>query len=188
MKVTLQCCVCQTRATFGAIQTQLVELKDLGASRFQCAKCNRATYFAYPSTGHLPGIDRRVFSTMDSHPVPPPVPPPPPPVAAPPPEGPSGDAPPPGRATSRGPRRVALELPLRIRTFGLDMMQEITTTTNVSRSGFYFLSDKPYQVGQELRVALNYSTANEPLEQRAQVVRIALVPNNSKRGFGVKYL
>ena len=176
MKVTLQCCVCQTRTGLEVGPAQFSSLKESGAAFFHCATCGRGTYWAYPSTDRVPGLDRRVFHHDETASQPPPrVPEPPKPVDQ--------------RPPSRGPRRVALELPVRVRGLGLDVIEEVTTTSNVSKTGLYFMSDKPYQVGQELRVAMNYSkSATGDLEQRAQVVRIVMVPGEVKKGIGVKYV
>ena len=184
MTVTLQCCVCQTRIDFQVTTAEMGSLKESGACFKTCGNCKRGTYWAYPSTDRLPGLDRRVFHQSTAVPFGPPAPHPAPPASLKPPETPAD-----GRPASRGPRRVALELPVRVRALGLDILEEITVTSNVSKTGLYFLSDKPFQVGQELRVAMNYSKSSSgDLEQRAQVVRIVMIPGNPKRGIGVKYL
>jgi hypothetical protein len=176
MKVTLQCCVCQVRSSFEAGPAQLASLKESGASFFHCTTCSRNTYWSYPSIERIPGLDRRVFHYDDRPQAPiPNAPKPPEPVDE--------------RPPSRGPRRVSLSLPVKVRGLGLDVIEEITTTTNVSKTGLYFLSEKPFHVGQELRVAMNYSkSATEDLEQRAQVVRLVAIPGTSKKGVGARYL
>jgi hypothetical protein len=179
MKVTLQCCVCQARTSFEAGLAQMASLKESGAAFFHCAACTRNTYWSYPSHERIPGMDRRVFHYDDK-----------------PAHGLQGayvaNAPQPPvdqRPPSRGPRRVALALPVRVRGLGLDVIEEITTTSNVSKTGLYFLSEKPFHVGQELRVAMNYSkSATGDLEQRAQVVRIVPIPGDQKKGIGAKYV
>lgn len=177
MKVTLQCCVCQMRQTFDAGPVQLASLQESGAAFFHCASCSRSTYWAYAShDDRMTGLDRRVFHHDAATPERPQRPATPQPA-------------PEQRPPSRGPHRVQLELPVRIRGLGLDVIEEITTTSNVSKTGLYFLSNKPFHVGQELRVAMNYSKGTSmDLEQRGQVVRVVTIPGEGRKGIGVRYI
>ena len=176
MTITLQCCVCQTRVEFVVTPRELGSLRDSGVCFKPCPACKRSTYWACPSTDDVPGTDRRVFPRESA-------------VSKPPKQPKQPEALPEGHPGSRGPRRVALELPVRVRGLGSDVWEELTVTADASKTGLYFLSDKPLQVGQELRVAVNYSkSAAGELEQHARVVRIVAIPASSKKGIAVEYL
>jgi hypothetical protein len=81
-----------------------------------------------------------------------------------------------------------LELPLRVRSlqFGFE---EVTTTVNVSRGGVYFLSERAYGIGQQVKVQLNYNSGGtDTLEQSAEVARVQTMPGSFKKGVALKYL
>lgn len=162
--MTLQCAVCQTCREAELAGQQLANLKNLGAVLVMCAKCGRATYWI------CFGADRCVF--LETH-----VEPPPAQEAAP-------------RENARGPRRLDLELPVRIRSKNFGGSTEFTVTNNVSRGGLYFVSDRLYKIGQEVQVALNYSAdaTGHALEQRAVIARIVPIKGSLRKGIGVKYL
>jgi hypothetical protein len=178
----LQCSICQTRQDWEQSPQELTAVKDLGAILAPCQACVKNTYHVYPSSGaHHPGLDRRIFgSTPDAQ------------FAAAPPPAPSRGAAAPSasvdREESRGPRRVKLELPLRVRSlqFGFE---EVTTTVNVSRGGVYFHSERAYGIGQHVKVQLNYSSSGlDALEQSAEVARVQIISGSFKKGVALKYL
>jgi hypothetical protein len=153
-------------------------LKGVGAVLVHCLACHKGTYHVYPSSGIFqPGLDRRHFSTLSE-------PPPAPPQAAPAPQSQSaasGDE-------NRGPRRVKLTLPLRVRSLEFGFT-DVTTTVNVSRGGVYFLTENPYRNGQRVKVHLNYSSGGaDTLEQLAEVVRVQHTPGSFQKGVALKYL
>jgi hypothetical protein len=86
-------------------------------------------------------------------------------------------------------RRVALQVPVRVRVISAaQQFEEVTRTMNVSRSGIYIQSDKPYAKGTPIYVAMNYS-AREPGmsgEQKATVVRVDSVPGSTSRGVAIQ--
>src|ERR1035438_5047139 len=138
----LQCSICQTRQEWKLSAAELISLKDLGASLISCQACHKKTYHVYPSHGeYRPGIDRRHFGSHSGISYPPAMPRAEP--ASAPASASSAPFPPALSAKSqsagvaphdeaRGPRRVRLELPLRVRSveFGFE---EVTTTGNVDR-------------------------------------------------------
>ncbi|GEM_PF-4316123 len=191
----LQCAICQTRQEWKLIPAELTAIKDLGAALIPCAACQKKTYHVYPSTGeYRPGMDRRHFGGLNfpaaeapSRPVPAALRPVPAPAA----QAAVKTAPADGSVEhqeSRGPRRVRLELPLRVRSleFGFE---EVTTTVNVSRGGVYFLTERPYRIGQRTRVQLNYNSASaDNIEQQAEVARVQVIPGSFRKGVALKYV
>ena len=70
------------------------------------------------------------------------------------------------------------------------MFEEIATTANVSREGFYFLTERQqYEVGMRLMVTLPYHSPRAPSDRvyLAQVVRVELL-ENGQRGIAIRLL
>ncbi len=180
--MTVQCSICQTRQEWKVSREELTSLKGLGATLLPCPACDKKTYHVYPSTEYKPGIDRRHFHSMDDSA---PRPAPPPPAArAEQPKSASTD-----REDTRGPRRVPLTLPLRVRSTEFGGFEEVTSTVNVSRGGVYFHTERAYRIGQQLKIILNYNSGSaDPLEQRAEVARVQTLPGSFKKGVALKYL
>jgi len=82
-------------------------------------------------------------------------------------------------------RRIALQLPLLIRDY-YDQF-EISRTENVSRSGFCFLSEKTYYVGQGISVACPYDAACENIEVLARIARARQLAGTQRNIYGVRY-
>ncbi len=84
-----------------------------------------------------------------------------------------------------------MQLPVRVRVWdwGLETIVEVASTFNVSRGGLYFFSDKAFQSGQSVRVALNYASdsRDKVLEQRGEVVRVDKIAGSPKCGVAIKY-
>jgi hypothetical protein len=191
----LQCSICQTRQEWKLNSAELTSIKDLGASLIPCQACHKKTYHVYPSHGeHVPGRDRRhfgshsginfppAFSRPEAASAPAPAPKLPPALSAKP------KAAGVGHEESRGPRRVRLELPLRVRNMEYGF-EEVTSTVNVSRGGVYFLSERSYRIGQQVKIQLNYnSSGGDALEQHGEVARVQTVVGSFKKGVALKYL
>lgn len=84
--------------------------------------------------------------------------------------------------------RAPLQLLARVSAQTDGVFQEITRTTNVSRSGVYFQSEYPYQRNQPVAVQLSYSEVmkDSHTEKPGVVVRIDLLPASVGRGIAVK--
>ena len=85
--------------------------------------------------------------------------------------------------------RVPLQLPIRVRAKIDDVQyEELTNTINVSQSGVYFASTKPYRKGISALVCLNYSESNPAIniEKKGTVVRIDSEPASSEAGIAIK--
>ena len=96
------------------------------------------------------------------------------------------------RTYHRRSRRITLSQPVRLRppSPGGELFDEITSTTNVSREGFYFLTQRDhYQEGMRLLVTLPYHCPPDrgDREYLAQVVRIEL-RDDGQRGVAIQLL
>jgi hypothetical protein len=93
-----------------------------------------------------------------------------------------------GTADRRKLSRVKLRLPVWLIPSGESLPIE-TETVDISRDGFYCLTDRPFEPGTQMRCVLQLSTARPNgsgqvrLEGTAEVVRITL--NHIGGGFGI---
>lgn len=90
-----------------------------------------------------------------------------------------------GARDDRQHRRVAIQLPLLIRDFYGQF--EISRTENVSKSGFCFLSEKTYYLGQGISVACPYNAEGENIEVPARFVRAQPLGGTNRNIYGVRY-
>ena len=88
-------------------------------------------------------------------------------------------------AEQRKHRRVSLQLPVMVRDYYGGM--EITRTENISKSGFCFVSEKKYQVGEGMMVVCPYNASGEKIEIRARIVRHQQVEATKRNVYGVRY-
>ena len=91
-------------------------------------------------------------------------------------------------ADNRKARRSNLKLPVRIRAHVPEFeFTEITETVNVSRSGVYFFSDKPYQWQRDVRVVVPHDRREDAqnIESPATIVRIDQKPGQAMRGIAL---
>jgi len=82
-------------------------------------------------------------------------------------------------------RRVALQLPVRIRDYEGGV--EITKSDNVSKGGFCFVSEKAYLLGAGVMVECPYSPTGQNPEVRARIVRQRPIEGTSRKVYGVRY-
>jgi len=81
--------------------------------------------------------------------------------------------------------RVALQLPIRVRSyFGV---VEFVKSENVSRGGLGFVSEKDYQMGEIVLVTCPYEKGGSNIETRAKVVRRREMKGTPRRVYGVRY-
>jgi len=98
----------------------------------------------------------------------------------------SGSGAPPARGGDlRRHRRVALQLPVLVRSFSGEF--EITKSENVSKGGFCFASEKELQIGEGLMVACPYSALDKSLEVGAKIVRRLNIEGSKRKFYGVRY-
>jgi PilZ domain len=90
-----------------------------------------------------------------------------------------------GTKDDRKHRRVAIQLPLLVRDFYGQF--EISRTENVSKSGFCFLSEKTYYLGQGLSAACPYNADGENIEVPARLVRAQQLSGTQRNIYGVRY-
>ena len=199
-EVMLDCVICggrkwRTLDTIGA-----EELRSTGATRAHCETCNRETYWKTSDYGRRTGNDRRAQRED------------PKPQTVDPNLGIERIAlqPPPDReryrqagaqilqekrtttdrrqAFNRNHGRVPLRLPVMVRVSnGALRFEEVTETLNVSRTGVYFQTARPYEKGTPVQVTLNYSPMNPTsgIEQPGTVVRIDPDPVTRTKGVAV---
>jgi hypothetical protein len=170
---SLQCALCETGKLCQPDEEAIRSLRDRGACLLPCDICGSSTYWI------LSRHERR------SHPGQPSG------VPAAAPGVPSADSAPRTDPTKHVQRdhRAPLSLPVRLRVWTLGGLEEITTTKNVSRGGLYFETAVDFRVGQEVRVALNYSgkSAGTVLEQTGHIVRVEPLPGGPKKGVAIRY-
>lgn len=90
-----------------------------------------------------------------------------------------------GGANRRVHNRVALQLPIRVRSYY--GTEEFTRTENVSRSGVCFASDKAYEVGEFLLITCPYEKAGHNIEVRGRVVRRLEMQGTGRKIYGISY-
>ena len=96
------------------------------------------------------------------------------------------------RGYHRRSRRITLNQPVRLKSSSSrrELFEEVTKTTNVSREGFYFVTQRDdYQEGMRLSVTLPYHCPRDrgDREYLAQVVRIELL-DDGQRGVAIQLL
>ena len=89
-------------------------------------------------------------------------------------------------------RRIRISQPVRVIPSipRGELFAEIATTVNVSREGFYFLTERQqYEVGMRGVVTLPYHSPRAPSDRAyfAQVVRVELL-ENGQRGIAIRLL
>jgi len=87
--------------------------------------------------------------------------------------------------TRRIHRRVALQLPIRVRSFY--GAEEFTRSENISRGGVCFLSERKYEVGEVILVTCPYEKSGDNIEVRGQVVRRREMQGTERCIYGVSY-
>jgi len=85
----------------------------------------------------------------------------------------------------RAHNRVALQLPIRVRSFY--GTEELTRTENVSRGGVCFVTDQNYEVGEVVLVTCPFEKSGHNIEVRGQVVRRREVQGSGRKIYGVSY-
>jgi len=144
----------------------MVEHEVLGTSGLlvkECEACGRSTSWSYKEPSiPFPGED----------------------VGAPLPGPESPTELPPG-SNRRVHKRVALQLPIRVRSFS--GTEEIMRTENVSRAGVCFITDRTYEVGEVLLVTCPFETTGHNIEVRGQVVRRREMQGTGRKIYGICY-
>lgn len=88
-------------------------------------------------------------------------------------------------STRRIHARVALRLPVRVRSYY--GTEEIGKTENVSKGGLCFVSEKEYEIGEGLRVTCPFDPKGHNIEVRAHVVRRQGLEGTGRKIYGVRY-
>jgi hypothetical protein len=88
-------------------------------------------------------------------------------------------------ATTRAHNRVALKLPMRVRSFS--GTEEIVRTENVSRGGVCFISDRNYEIGEVVLITCPFEKTGQNIEVRGQMVRRREMVGTGRKIYGICY-
>jgi len=81
--------------------------------------------------------------------------------------------------------RVALKLPVRVRSYyGIE---EFSKTENVSKGGLCFVSTKDYEIGEGLQVTCPFDPRGHNIEVQARVVRRKTMKGFEGKIYGIRY-
>lgn len=156
---------CRRCHTVKLSRLSMVEHEVLGTSGLlvkECEACGRSTSWSYkePSVP-VAGDDSRA------------------PLPAP------DLIPEPTGANRRTHNRVALQLPVRVRSFY--GVEEVTRTENVSRGGVCFVTDRNYEVGEVLLITCPFEKGGHNIEMRGLVVRRREMQGTGRKIYGISY-
>jgi hypothetical protein len=183
----LECVICTGRKWQTLASAQEEDLRLAGAARILCGHCGRETYWLY-SQNEPAGttVAARASGAHNGSPV-------------------NRDAIPAqpvmrslqterrvgtdrrGRLR-RIQRRVGLQVPVRVRVMSsASQFEEVTRTVNVCRNGLYIQSERPFDPGLPVYVAMNYSPKDPGVaaEQKATVVRVDPIPGSDAQGIAI---
>ena len=88
-------------------------------------------------------------------------------------------------AERRRHRRVALQLPVRVRNYYGGV--EVGRSENISKGGFCFTSEINYQIGEGLMVVCPFDQRGQSIEVRARVVRRHPLEGTPRIVYGIRY-
>jgi hypothetical protein len=143
-------------------QLSLVEHEVLGTSGLlvkPCGDCGRLTSWSYKDPSLAAAAEGQGSPEILS-------------------KGPAGS----GR---RAHGRVALQLPIRVRSFY--GTEEFARSENVSRGGLCFVTDRTYEVGEILLLTCPYETSGHNIEVRSHVIRRQEMQGTGRKIYGVGY-
>ena len=183
----LECAVCTGQKFHQLNESNLDELRNSGAVRLVCETCHRKTYWLYGAHGGVAtpaALKASEIMSMSSIPA----------RAA----GEGAKLYQPERRISqdrrgiarRRSRRVALQLPVRVRVNAMSgRFEEVTRTINTSKTGIYFQTEQPYSKGATALVAMNYNPreVGMTMDQPATVVRVENIPGSHLRGVAMQF-
>jgi hypothetical protein len=187
----LECAVCTGQKFHQLNEANLDELRNSGAVSLLCDTCHRKTYWLYGAHGGVAtpaavkASEIMSMSSLGSSPA-----------AKPAGEGPrlyqserriNSDR---RGIARRFARRVALQLPVRLRVNAMSgRFEEVTRTINTSKSGIYFQTEHPYSKGATAMVTMNYNPRETgmTMDQTATVVRVEHIPGSHMRGVAMQF-
>ena len=197
----LDCAICSARKWKALESSHEEDLRMAGAARLFCESCTRETYWFYSQHSEGTAAVRRTAEPPSRSKITNGAEETPAAVSA------SGEAASmqqgPIRTmqterrnaaerrhrSRRGQRRVALQVPVRVRANSPNsQFEEITRTVNVCRNGIYIQSERPYAKGSPIYVAMNYSPRESAMapEQKATVVRVDSLAGTAARGVAIQ--
>lgn len=182
----LECAVCTGQKYHQLNESHLDELRNSGAVSLVCETCHRKTYWLYGAHGGVAtpaAVKASEIMSLSG-------------VASRSSEG-SMLYQPERRISQdrrgharRGARRVALQLPVRLRVSSMQgRFEEVTRTINTCKGGIFFHSEHPYSKGASALVTMNYSPREMgmTMDQQATVVRVESIPGSQMRGVAMAF-
>ena len=144
----------------------MVEHEVLGTSGLlvkECEACGRSTSWSYkepsiPLSSDEEGADLPSLENLIGHPA---------------------------GANRRTHNRVALQLPIRVRSFY--GKEELTRSENVSRGGMCYITDRDYEIGEVVLVTCPYEKTGHNIEIRGHMVRCREMRGTGRKIYGVRY-
>ncbi len=152
----LQCRKCETRAVLRVSLVEVDVLETAGIFSWPCETCREVTPWGYAEKD--PVTAQSLEPLTDK---------------------------PPRDLHFRKYRRVALQLPLRIRKYSGDV--EITNCEDMSKGGLCFITAKHYYTGEGILVACPYNASGQNIEVEAQIVRQQEIKGTNRKIYGVKF-
>ncbi|MBZ5671848.1 MAG: PilZ domain-containing protein [Acidobacteriia bacterium] len=161
-KALLECHMCHEVAITRLSLVEVDVLETSGILSRPCKQCAANTPWGYPEKQLAMGAPPDEYAVLDS--------------------AQAGVTP---RRERREHRRIPLQLPVRIRDYHGGV--EVTTTEDVSKSGFGYVSEKNYYVGEGMLTVCPYSTSGQSIESSSVIVRAHLIPGSARKTYGVRY-
>ena len=161
-KALLECHMCHEVAITRLSLVEVDVLETSGILSRPCKQCAANTPWGYPEKQLAMGAPPDEYAVLDS--------------------AQAGVTP---RRERREHRRIPLQLPVRIRDYHGGV--EVTTTEDVSKSGFGYVSEKNYYVGEGMLTVCPYSTSGQSIESSSVIVRAHLIPGSARKSYGVRY-
>lgn len=187
----LECCSCNQACSVQLGYEEVETLSNTQLLSRRCERCRDTTFWKAASTDRrrreVPPEARALSAVGLPQQTSPPPPTPPASGAE------AAPAPAPQAAQEkragldrRQEKRIALRVPLRIRT--AEGAVEVAKTENLSRSGARFLSERNYSKEETLFVAAPYTPGEEPIESKGLVEEIEELPGSPGRLYSIRFL
>jgi len=159
----LECRQCHTVSLTNMSLVEHDVLNSTGRLTRECSQCGKLTSWGYPEKQvgmPVPGREGVPFvrEVLD---------------------------PPPPSENRRDHLRVALQLPIRVRSYYGP--SEVAKSENVSKGGLCFTTDRDYEIGEVLLITCPYEPSGHNIEVRGRVVRRREMKGTNRKVYGICY-
>jgi PilZ domain len=163
-KALLECRKCHSVALLGVSLVEVEVLETSGILRRDCEHCGTTTSWGHAEKQIAMGgpPDEKVLAEVQAE----------------------SDAMA-SRSERRRHRRVALQLPVRIRNY--EGVIEMSRSENISKGGFCFSSEKEYEVGEGLMIICPYDKTGQNIEVHGRIVRRRPIEGSRSKVYAVTY-